>query len=545
MKSSAPKNGSRKIDAAVKRTSFIGHLGLITGLIRELGIDKLIDEKLPKKRNHKVSHSICILAMVVNGLGFVGQRLYLFPEFFENISVERLFEKNVTREDLNQYAIGETLDRIYDYGSTKLFMDIVLHVMSRLPISCHLLHTDTTSVSVFGDYESEEKGAIDITFGPPKNGRWDLKQFVLSLIVNQQGIPLFMNTHSGNAPDKITIMEVIKSLKSSLTPENKVYYVADNSFYTESNIKKMGKTFWISRVTSTITEAKDLLTANLSLETLKSDDRYSFYETFVDYGGVKQKWVLLLSHKMKEKKEKTLRNKCDKEIEKARKSLKKLMRRDFFCEEDALKAAEVWIKDFPYVEFDKIELKTIKKRESGKKGRPLKDEILRTYYVIDTEIKTNNDFVLKEMDKMGLFILASNDIDLSPEDMLAYYKGQDKVEKGFRFLKDNTFSVSQVYLKKKTRIEALMMIMVLCLLIYSIAEWKLRSRLEEENETVPDQKRKPTKTPTMRWIFFLFQGITELNTKNKRKKRSEILNMKDIHWKILSLMGENCKNIYL
>jgi transposase len=49
----------------------------------------------------------------------------------------------------------------------------------------------------------------------------------------------------------------------------------------------MGKTFWISQVTSTITEAKDLLTANLSLETLESDDRYSFYETYMDYGGVK------------------------------------------------------------------------------------------------------------------------------------------------------------------------------------------------------------------------------------------------------------------
>jgi transposase len=469
----------------------------------------------------------------------------LFPDFFKNISVERLFGEGVTREDLNQYAIGETLDRIYEYGSTKLFMDIVLHVMSRLPISCHLLHTDTTSVSVFGDYESEEEGTIDITFGHPKNGRWDLKQFVLSLIVNQQGIPFFMNTHSGNAPDKITIMEVIKSLKSSFTHENKVYYVADNSFYTENNIKKIGNTFWISRVTSTITEAKDLLTANLSLETLKSDDRYSFYETFVDYGGVKQKWVLLLSHNMKEKKEKTQRNKCDKEIEKARKSLKKLMGRDFFCEEDALKAAEVWIKDFPYVEFDKLELKSIKKRESGKKGRPLKDEILKTYYEIEAEIKTNDNFFLKEMEKLGLFILASNDINLSPEDMLAYYKGQDKVEKGFRFLKDKTFSVSNVYLKKKTRIEALMMIMVLCLMIYSIAEWKLRTRLEEENETVPDQKKKPTKTPTMRWIFFLFQGVTELYTKNKGKIRSEILNMEDVNWQILSLMGEKCKNIYL
>ena len=96
---------------------------------------------------------------------------------------------------------------------------------------------------------------------------------MLSLIVNQQGIPFFMNTHFGNAPDKITIMEVIKSLRLSLTPENKVYYVANN-YHTEDNIKKMGKTFWISRVTATITEAKELLTANLDLKILKSDDRY-------------------------------------------------------------------------------------------------------------------------------------------------------------------------------------------------------------------------------------------------------------------------------
>ncbi len=37
----------------------------------------------------------------------------------------------------------------------------------------------------------------------------------LSLIVNQYAIPLFMNTHSGNASDKSIILESIKSLKSN------------------------------------------------------------------------------------------------------------------------------------------------------------------------------------------------------------------------------------------------------------------------------------------------------------------------------------------
>jgi transposase len=179
-----------------------------------------------------------------------------------------------------------------------------------------------SGVSLRRDLIIYETESIDITFGIPKNGRWDLKQFVLSLIVNQHGIPLFMNTHSGNASDKNTILEAINSLKSALIPERKVYYVADSSFYTDNNIKNLGKSFWISRVPATITEAKELLTANLNLKTLKSDERYSFYQTFMEYGGVKQKWVLLLSHKMKEKKEETLRTKLEKELERANKAFK-------------------------------------------------------------------------------------------------------------------------------------------------------------------------------------------------------------------------------
>ncbi|HWR25551.1 MAG TPA: IS1634 family transposase [Methanosarcina sp.] len=541
----AEKNISRRVESSLKRTRFLGHLGLMVGVFREFEVDKLIDEKLPKGRDHNVPHSVCILAMVLNGLGFIGQRLYLFPDFFKNISTERLFGDSITREDLNQYVIGETLDRIVKYGPTKLFTEITLHIMTRLPIPVHCLHADTTSVSVYGDYDDEETESIDITFGIPKNGRWDLKQFVLSLIVNQHGIPLFMNTHSGNASDKNTILEAIKSLKSALRPESKVYYVADSSFYTENNLQNIGSSFWISRVPATITEAKELLTANLNMKTLKSDDRYSFYQTFVEYGGVKQKWVLLLSHKMKEKKEETFRKKLEKEVEKAETSLKKLKGEDFFCEEDALKAAKKWIQDFPSVSFEKMDLKTIKKREAGKRGRPSKDEESKTYYRIDGSIKVNDAFVLKEMEKMGLFILASNDISLSPEDMLKYYKGQDNVEKGFRFLKSDTFNVSKVFLKNKSRIEALTMIMVLCLMIYSIAEWKLRTKLEEENETVPDQKGKPTKRPTMRWIIFNFQGITELISQKEGKIESEILNLEEVHWKILGLMGEKYENIYL
>jgi transposase len=224
------KNSGDKPNSTNKSTNFIGHLGIIVGLFRELELDKLIDEKFPKSKDHKVSHSTCILAMVLNGLGFVGQCMYLFPDYFKHLPVERFFGKGIKKENLNQYAIGETLDKIAEYGSTKLFTEIVVHVMDRLKIPVQLCHADTTTISLHGDYDYEEDEDEDsrlITFGRPKNGRWDLKQFVLNMIVNQHGIPLFMSLHAGNASDKKIIVEAMESLKSSLTVDTKIHYVGD------------------------------------------------------------------------------------------------------------------------------------------------------------------------------------------------------------------------------------------------------------------------------------------------------------------------------
>jgi transposase len=52
--------------------------------------------------------------------------------------------------------------------------------------------------------------------------------------------------------------------------------------------------------------------------------------------------------------------------------------------------------------------------------------------------------------------------------------------------------------------------MGLALMIYGIAERKLREALEMESERIPDQRNKPTKKPTMRRVFQAFERITVL-----------------------------------
>jgi len=153
--------------------------------------------------------------------------------------------------------------------------------------------------------------------------------------------------------------------------------------------------------------------------------------------------------------------------------------------------------------------------------------------------------IAQKREKLGRFILATNDLDLTFEEILSYYKSQGNIERGFRFLKDKSFHVSEVYLKKESRIEALSMIMVLCLFLYSIAQWKLRKGLKDTNKFVRNQVKKPTQSPTMRWVFFLFRGITELTILLDGIVEKRVANMTDELWDILSLMGKECEKYYV
>ena len=103
----------------------VGHLGIVAGAYDSLGIARIIDRAIPKNRHHNLSHSQVLKSMTINGLGFIERRLYLFPEFFDDVAVSRLLGPGVTRDQLNDDVLGRTLDAIAEYGPTELFNEIV------------------------------------------------------------------------------------------------------------------------------------------------------------------------------------------------------------------------------------------------------------------------------------------------------------------------------------------------------------------------------------------------------------------------------------
>jgi len=515
-------------------------------MIDELGISAVIDEELPKTRDHILPHSKVVTAMLLNGLGFNERRLYFFSRFFTNLSTEQLFGPGVTPEHLNDDVLLRTLDRIYDYGTTDLFNRIVMNVMKKFQFGTHMLHADTTSFSVHGDYDNDEEDfrTIQIAYGHNKDLRWDLKQFVLSMVTNQHGIPLFAQPYSGNESDKKILLETIQKVKLNLNLEDKAYYVADSAFYTGPNLQTLGQhTFWISHPPATIDEVKTLLVADVTMVPGK-EEGYSFHERLVNYAGIEQKWVLVHSEKRRAASEKNYPKNLDKRLDKARKSLKKLRSKEFACEPDAQMAARLWFDDYPYLSADKIQILSRTKKCNGKKGRPGKDDSVVTVYSVDSPIEVIPEVIEQEKTRLGRFVLATNDLDLDADSILKYYKGQQSVERGFRFLKDKSFRVAEVFLKKKSRIEALSMIMVLCLFVYAIAEWYLRSKLKETGKTVNNQLNKPIQNPTMKWIFTLFMRPAEVTVSLNSHILRFIVNLNEEVTQILEIMGQSFEKYY-
>jgi transposase len=79
-----------------------------------------------------------------------------------------------------------------------------------------------------------------------------------------------------------------------------------------------------------------------------SDDRYSIFETPVNYGGIDQRWVVVDSREMHARKAKTFDRQLKKELTLARRSLKKLVNVVFACEADTRKAAHRWTSENPH-----------------------------------------------------------------------------------------------------------------------------------------------------------------------------------------------------
>lgn len=527
----------------------LDHLGIVAGVCKEIGLSESIDRIIGVNSQQKVSTGNAVIAMVINALGFTSKPLYMYPEYMAKKPVELLFEKSLEPEDFNDDTIGRALDRIYENNPTNIFMNVSFEALRKMGINRNFFHLDTTSVSVHGEYKNSKDNEvpIEITLGHSKDSNPDLKQYMISLItVSKSKIPAWICALSGNTSDKTHFREVVDKYSKMLAEsDEKPYFIMDSSMYTEKNVREMSpKVKWISRAPESINMVRDLeITTDIKDMDECYQEGYLVKSVTNTYGDVEQKWVVVFAEKNFQKEIKTLEKNIAKEKEKVKKQLWHLRNEKYSCEEDAIKAMSKLAKKWNYHKLDDYSIKI--KIKTGKRGRPKKDaKVIKHVYLITATFQEDKEAIENKTKQKGKYVLATNAQDLDQETIYREYKDQQGVERGFRFIKDPRFFAESTFLKKEQRIVSLVMVMGISLLIYSLAERKLRKALKDLNETVPNQLGKPIMNPTMRMIFEKFEGVELLIIYDDGKLSKKVLNIKGVHRKILAFMGPEYEKMY-
>ena len=535
----------------------IDHLGIVAGMIDSIGLVEIINELVGEDIAEKISAGHVVKAMILNGLGFVSAPLYMFSKFFESRACEHLIGKGVKPEYLNDDKLGRIMDKLFTKGLSTVFLAVTLNAIKKFGVSLSSSHLDSTSFHLHGEYsstvpvsfsnqdkndlnelkkvENNEPKAISITYGYSRDHRPDLKQFIVDLICSGDGdIPIFFKSASGNEADSSSFAKILVDFKKQIKVDSLM--VADSALYTASNIQLLSEIQWLSRVPLSLAEAKNLVSQLPDSEFIKSQiEGYSFTVKRSNYANVEQRWLVVESQARKKSDLRKLEKRIQKLEQSAVLQLKKLQKEKFNCRQDASQALAKLSKQFKYHNIDNIYI--------DEKPSTNKTEEQECFCQISATLSKNETAINLEIKSAGRFVLATNIIDenlLSNSEMISEYKAQQCCERGFGFLKDPLFFADSIFIKTPKRIEALAMIMALCLLVYTLAQRQIRAALLSSKSTIKNQLGKPTFRPTLRWIFQCFQSI-HLVILNSRK---EISNLTEERLFILSLLPNNCRQYY-
>jgi len=507
----------------------LDHLGLIAGIIDDLGIENIVNSLIKTDKREKVSAGTIVKAIILNGLGYLSKPLYLFPEFFRDKPMEQLLGYGIKAEEINDDKIGRVMDELYNISLDTLWTNIGLNTIKMFEISTLYSHLDSSSMSVNGQYNyqvNEGDNLLEITYGYSKDKRQDLKQFMIDLIVSSDGdIPLLMRVGNGNESDKKIFVELIKKYQENFNLET--IYVADSALYTALNLAEMKKhnISWLTRVPFNVKKAKELVTINEENLWVKSNNLgYKYIEKKVNYHGIDQRWLIVESDNRKQSDLEQLEKRIETESKKIEKELKKLFGKESKENKEKEKELNLTSKKWKYHKLIHINYQ----EKIG--GYELKYE-------------KNKELIELEKIKCGRFILATNIMDnkeLVAEEILCQYKNQQSCERGFRFLKDPLLLTKSVYVKSPKRVEIMGMLMGLCLLVYNIGQRMIRKELKRKGEKIRNQVKKAIDNPTLSWIFQLFQGIhlVELGELKMLSNLTEEIR------KILGYFSENCQKYY-
>jgi transposase len=516
----------------------VQHLPIIKAYADQLGLVSLINHYVPTEMD--VDAGTVVLGLVLDTLSGRSP-LYRLEEFFAHQDTELLLGKALPPHAFTDDTVGRVLDRLYDFGTMRLFTACAVRASMRFDLERRYVHFDTTSRSVWGEYEFAETQDLPfhVTYGYSKDKRPDLKQFVLSTLCVDRAVPIWGQCDDGNASDKTlntTLLSEIAQLLAQYGVQPGAYiYIADAALVTEANLAALGDTLFITRLPATYSECGRVIAEAVAhnlweevgvlAQTPPTRHRpgtfYKVAESSVTVYGKAYRAVVVHSSSQDQRRQQHLARELQASYATLEAAVRGAVQQEYFCHTDAEAAAAKLRALQSAYHWVEVEVEEHPKYGPGRPSRTHPRVVKALRYGLRITLREQSEVIARKRQETGCFVLLTNvptagEMAHTVGDVLRAYKEQHGIEQNYGFLKDPLI-VNSLFLKKPERIEALGLVLLLALLLWRLVERTLRVHVETTGNTLPGWDKRETQKPTAFMMTTKFAAVMVIKVGAQRQ----------------------------
>ena len=480
----------------------LGSLPVVAAFAGRLRIRDVIDGLCPVDDRSELTHGQVIEALVANRLTSP-EPLVRVQDWAAGYAVEEVF--GIRPQQLNDDRVGRALDAVAvrvdsiagSFGSA---------ASAAVGIDVSRMHWDMTSISLHGAYEQPDQDYAAPKFGHPKDRRPDLKQIQTGIAVTADGgVPLVHRAYDGGAGEVAQVVPMMKELQKIAT-SRRLLIVGDSKLVSYDNLATMhaDEVTFVAPASKVYVAAGVLAGLDLRQATQvdyaaardqgKDPDKRGTWhvcEDTMSLAGPRKKDPVLTLRRVfvhSSARAGAAATAREQKLDRARDDLARLTR-------------GLGSRHYPDVAAVEARLAVIAK------GRRVA-AYLRTTTGTDAGKPTldwhfDEQAIAAEAATDGWYALLTN-LDAADADavqVLLHYKGQEAVERRYSAFK-GPLAVAAIYLKNNRRITAMITVVCLALLIFSLIERQVRAALRAQDRTTVAglYARRPA-IPTTRLIF--------------------------------------------
>jgi transposase len=472
-------------------------------------------------------------------------------QVYAGMDLEMLAGEPVEPAELSDDLFATMLDRLWLAGCENFLSTIALtvRIVFDLPPN-YVLHSDTTSHVLYGDYDLSEDASdpslVLPTYGYSKDKRNDLKQIMTGMVTDGDGLIRISHVLDGNTADCKYNHMMIKTLQEVYGDEFYRYtYIADSKMLNKKNLDLVFRDDKPVKIISRIPENfAGKLAEKIRILAYEKQEWKSLgicCEHPAGKGKEPEYWVQTFKRPVfsfpvwihiyrSGDAERRLQSKIEKDRATFESDLKILTDREFACEPDANTDLVAFLKthskSFFSVSLSAVASVNEKNPVGRPSAKPKAKQIEVVWAVTAGQIIQNDKKIERQRQKDESFCLLTNiDPDtLESREILLRYKAQHKVENNFSVLKTPLLA-STLFLEKPQRIEAMMTLLYFSVLMHGILQLISRTRIAACEEAPPlGPQNRPLirpKSETMLNVLALFEIISKGDAVSIRSKMPE------------------------